>query len=166
MIYAIGDRTALDALYEKCKTDLLCSKNVIPFKYPTNLSGVAMDNIKWEAEKNNIKELNKSLLSGLRNHVTNYAIYTKKDKDNWRLRYIGQTKIELARSRLTNHLISKDANTGAKLKLVRESVNDGLKLGLKLAHVEPTALRHYIEENILKEVTDGRLDWNEKLKKS
>ena len=147
---------------------MLCTNNLILFKYPNTLCGVALDNEKWKSEVNNIKKLNKSLLRSLRNNVTNYVIYTKKDGDgnDWLMRYVGQTKIELARSRLTNHLISKDKLTGAKLMLVRKAVNEGLQVGLKLIRVEPTALRHYVEETILKEVKDGRLDWNEKPKTS
>lgn len=163
MIHSFKDRSALEKFYKKCREDLCCSNNVIPFKYPRTLVGNAMDDKKWEEQVIHIKTLNKSLLRSLRNHVTNYAIFTKKDDDKWCLRYVGQTKIDLARTRLTHHLISKHEITGAKLKLVRKAVNGGLQLGLKLIHVEPTALRHYIEEEILKESTDGSLDWNKKL---
>jgi len=72
---------------------------------------------------------------------------------------MGQSKSTEARNRLSNHLIKKNKNTGAKLQLIKEHIQKGGKIKVSYILVEPESLRHYIEEELIKKYSVN-LDWN------
>jgi predicted small secreted protein len=80
------------------------------------------------------------------------------------MRYIGQSKSIEARNRLSNHLIKKDKNTGAKLQFVKQHIEKGGKIKVSHILIEPESLRHYIEEELIKKHSVD-LDWNSHTRK-
>ena len=152
-------RQDLKKCIDSCKDALLCEGEVIEFKYPDQFIGKSATHRVWgsDSQKAALKAQNEYLLGSLRKKANIYAIYTKKGNGKWALKYVGQRKSEGMRQRITEHLITKNAQTGSKLDGVREAVHQKLKIGVKFIKVEPEAMRTYVEEEI---INCENPDWN------
>ena len=146
------DRNTTNSLKAFANT---CLKKLVsdpkPFKYP-NISC----NSNWDIEK--IKEENSKLLRQLRHNGNLYALYTRENSlSNWRLRYVGQSKSKSLRERISQHLISKNEQTGSKLENIKGAIFNGEEVALSYIKIEPESLREFIEEHIIRKETP---DWN------
>lgn len=148
----------LQEFIENCESHLLTGEPT-QFQYPSELLGKSIADAIWEEKVSEIKELNKSLLSGLRNKANVYAIFTKAGSGGWVVRYVGERKAVDMRQRITNHLITKSDGTGAKLDFVREAVSKGESIGLRFLFVGRDTLRTCIEEEIISR-NKSKLIWN------
>ena len=102
---------------------------------------------------------NKNALDKLSGKANVYAIFTApKDSGAYTIRYIGKTKKNLARERVTNHLIKKNEKTGAKLTEIVAHIQAGGKVRISWAGIEPESLRNYIEEELINRHKEA--DWN------
>jgi hypothetical protein len=111
----------------------------------------------WDSDK--ITNRNEQLLCEIGGKANVYAIFTSEQHEAvWRLRYIGQTKSKIARSRLRNHLIAKSEETGAKLAKIIDHVKAGGSVKVSWISVTPESLRHYVEEELIKKHREA--DWN------
>ena len=145
----------IDDYIEKCN-NALSEEDPIEFKYPLEL---ANDIVNWEKYIGKIKNDNEEILKGLRNKANIYAIYTMSNNENWKIKYIGQRKAVNMRDRITHHLITKHNNTGAKLKLIQNAVENNEKVGLRFLFLPRDTMRAFIEEElIIKNKTE--LAWN------
>lgn len=113
----------------------------------------------WPTEE--IKAANQALLSKLRHQGNVYALFVRKPTPNstWEVRYVGERKADGLRSRITDHLIKKNAQTGSKLQEIQSAVGDGSEIGLSFIKVEPQSLRLFVEEIIIFN-NKSRLPWN------
>lgn len=119
----------------------------------------------WDREEftNKLIEENKGFLDKINNLANVYAIFTSpKDssKDDAPLKYIGQTKARLAKSRLTNHLFKKDEGTGASLEKIKKSVESNNIVQVSFISITPESLRHYIEEELIHKYSSQVELWN------
>lgn len=142
---------------EECEKALLIGDPVV-FHYPDKLIGKSIAGKIWDDSIEEIKELNKNLLSSLRNNANIYAIYIK-ENNNWCLKYIGQRKTENIRERITQHLINKNEKTGSKLEYVREAVSQGHAIGVRFIKTDRDTLRTFAEEEMISK-NKSRLPWN------
>jgi hypothetical protein len=102
------------------------------------------------------------LLEGGNLAVNCYAIYTRRSGENWRMRYVGETTIQQAAIDLSAWLLPNAARPSLIHAQCDAAVQAGCLLGLRLIHVEPETLRHFIQEKILAEMQSGdTLDWHE-----
>jgi len=108
-----------------------------------------------------IKSTNETLLSKLRHQGNVYALFVRSLASNsqWEVRYVGERKADGLRSRITDHLIKKDPQTGSKLEEIQSAVAEGLEIGLSFIKVEPQSLRLFVEERIIAN-NKNRLPWN------
>lgn len=139
----------LEQFLEECERTLFdeeCKKEIIY-------------NPEWNVLE--IKEINKKLLDKIGEIKPNlYAIFAMENKNSeFRLKYIGQTNSKGARTRLINHLITKNDKTGAQLEKVKNVVKSGGRIKISFIAIEPEALRHYIEEILIEKYKD-KLEWN------
>lgn len=143
----------------KCQRKLIVDEP-FEFLYPEELINNFNDDI-WKKNTLNIKELNNDCLSCLRNNANLYTIYTRNFiSDKWLPVYVGESKSEGMRERITQHLIYKHSETGSKLNNVKKIVRNGGKIGLSLLKVEPESLRLYVEEYIINNSGQDKLVWN------
>jgi len=143
----------LDAFAVECAKELLVP-NPKEFKYPDGCSDT-----NWPIDE--IRSLNDSLLSGLRNNGNVYALYTKKSGEDgvWSPVYIGQRKSAYLRERISQHLITKSEQTGSMLGAVKNAVANGHMIAVSYIMVKPESLRLYVEEVIISKKI-GSLSWN------
>ncbi|MDQ6997065.1 MAG: hypothetical protein Q9M82_06340 [Mariprofundus sp.] len=117
----------------------------------------------WNSEK--IKISNEKLLADISGAANVYAIFiADKGNNEYALKYIGQTRSKYARTRLTNHLINKNENTGAKLNKVKCHIQTGGSIKISWISINPESLRHYVEEELIVRHKE-ELVWNEQGKK-
>ena len=110
---------------------------------------VSKYSVPWNSEK--LKEDNEELLSSISGAANIYVIYTTDKNSKERvLRYVGKTKRNLARQRLTNHLIKKHKKTGAKLNRVIDHIQSGGSIEIAWVTIEPESLRNYVKEELIK----------------
>ena len=128
------------------------------FQYPI---GVESNDV-WDEEFIcEIKKLNEQFLSNLIHNANLYMIYTRKSVNSkWKPRYLGERKSKGMRGRITNHLITKNDGTGAKLDKVKNALRNGEQIGVNLVKVQPEELRLYVEEYIIQQ-NSHLLDWND-----
>jgi hypothetical protein len=143
----------LSAFAEECAAGLF-TKVHYHFKYPP---GSTLEN--WPVDQ--IKSLNKDFLATLRNRANVYTIFIGEagETPNWRKMYVGERKSIGLRERITQHLISKNHQTGSALSKVKEAVASGKEIGVSLVKVDPDALRLYVEETIIRR-HKAELPWN------
>jgi len=135
----------------ECEVELLQEKHQKQVLYPREHIE------KWDSKK--ILEINKGLFEKIKNTANVYAIFTASNPhNNFSLRYIGQSKAKLAKARLTNHLIKKHKNTGAKLGEIIKHVKTGGIVKVSWINIHPESLRHYIEEELIGKHPEA--DWN------
>lgn len=134
-----------------CESELLSGKKRRIVVYPKSHIDP------WDSDK--ITNQNEQLLRDIGGKANIYAIFTSEQHEEaWRLRYIGQTKSKIARSRLRNHLIKKSEKTGAKLAKIIDHVNAGGSVKVSWISVTPESLRCYVEEELIKMHSEA--DWN------
>jgi len=143
-------QASLDSFLSECEKWLLDGRRRKLIDYSSHA-------LYWNGDK--LKALNSKVLKEFAEEANVYAIFSKKPNEEFRLRYIGQTKSSGAGARLTNHLFKKNDNTGAKLKKVKEHVKSGGSIAVSWIPLESESLRHYIEEELIVEHCD-KLDWN------
>lgn len=113
----------------------------------------------WPVEE--IKKQNAKLLSELRHQGNVYALFIRErnEKSKWRAMYVGERKADGLRSRITEHLIKKDKQTGSKLAEIQDAVAKGFEIGISFIRVEPQSLRLFVEETIIAS-NKSNLPWN------
>jgi hypothetical protein len=147
----------LEEFFKSCEKLLLSEDNRTAIEYPEEFI------VPWESD--DLKNKNEETLKKISGEANVYAIFTAlKDADEYSLRYIGQTKSKLARTRLTNHLISKHEKTGAKLSKVIDHIQSGGSIKISWISINPESLRHYVEERLIEEHSE--CDWNKQGKKT
>ena len=88
-----------------------------------------------------------------------YAILIRKDNlSKWKLKYIGQRKSKFIKERLKQHLLRKHEKTGAQLENVKNYLDLGYDIGIKLFSVIPDELRQFYEQKLIQSI-EG-LSWN------
>ncbi len=142
-----------------CEEELLLGQPA-EFHYPKALVGKKTTDSIWGEKVNEIKALNKLLLSGLRNKANIYAIFTKdRGSNSWDAKYVGESKSVDMRTRMTAHLIKKHNMTGSKLAEVRASISKGKLISIRFIYLPEEALRTFIEEKIISN-NKNSLEWN------
>jgi hypothetical protein len=86
-----------------------------------------------------------------------YSIFAY-ENNIWVLKYIGETKKSISRTRLRNHLIKKHDKTGSKLAKVNELLAQNIKIGIKSIKLNHEELRLYFEEKLINSFKE--LPWN------
>lgn len=87
-----------------------------------------------------------------------YALYIKKDLQDWKIMYVGQRKYNGVLERLRQHLIKKHELTGSKLDNIKEALENNFDVGIKLFSVRPDTMRLYYEEEL---ISNLNLEWNQ-----
>ena len=156
----------LEAFFTEAKKQLLLNENnIIAMQYPKTLQNepdISWE--KWDSQAENIKEINSEILKSISHKAGVYAIFSRNSSnENWQVKYIGQTTKQFSKQRLTNHLITKHRNTGAKLAKVKLSIASGKQVGFSFLQIEPAELRHFVEEKLIK--SQEILEWNQRSKK-
>ena len=122
-----------------------------PVKYPPQSISP------WDAQQ--LDAANQGLLDKVSGAANVYAIFTApSDSDEFSLRYIGKTTRKLARQRIRNHLITKNANTGAQLERIVAHVQAGGLVKISWIEIDPESLRNYVEEELINRHREA--DWN------
>lgn len=136
-----------------------CSKALLATAQHTITFPEGSSKESWPVEE--IKKLNATLLSKLRHQGNVYALFVRERKEHskWKVMYVGERKADGLRSRITEHLIKKDPQTGSKLAEIQASVASDLEIGLSFIRVEPQSLRLYVEETIIAN-NKSELPWN------
>ena len=146
----------LEAFLKECEDKLIGENNKKEVKYPKECISP------WDSE--GINKANEGLLNELGNSANVYAIFAaEKNSEQYALKYIGQTRSKLAKTRLTNHLVKKHEKTGAKLSKVIDHVQSGGKIKISWISIRPESLRHYIEEELIKNHSES--SWNNHARK-
>jgi hypothetical protein len=78
-----------------------------------------------------------------------YALWQRKEGENWQLMYIGQRSFKSGWSRVEQHLFSTPQGTQSKLLEVRAVVESGAEIGITAILVEPDSMRLAIEEELI-----------------
>ena len=142
---------SLEEYLAKVEAALLQEDARSPFIYPQQSISP------WNSK--HLDAANKSLLDSVSGVANVYAIFTALRNSNvFTLRYIGKTKRKLARQRIRNHLIKKNAKTGAKLDNIAAIVQSGGLVKISWIKIEPESLRNYIEEELIYRHKEA--DWN------
>jgi hypothetical protein len=125
------------------------------YRYIKNKKGI----IELTLKKNNSLEIDLSKFEQIfsKGKPNLYAIYAK-ENSLWILKYIGETKTAIARTRLRNHFIYKNQSTGSKLEKVTLSLSKGIEIGVKVIKLNDEKLRHYFEEKLIHDFSP--LPWN------
>lgn len=129
--------------------------------YPTSLRGDGAIS-KWCDIYQEIDELNKKLLDNITKKAGVYSLFTPK-KNQWELLYIGQTQSKTSRQRIRSHIVWRNKKTksgkftGSQFSEVQEIIMSRKELGFSFVEIHPAPLRHYIEENLIKELNPP---WN------
>lgn len=121
------------------------------FKYPRGYPR--------KGEPDDVARENAGVLDAISHTANLYAIFTaEKGSADFKLRYIGKTKRDLARSRIRSHLIKRNEGTGAKLENVLQHIESGGLVAISWIQIEPESLRNYLEEALINR--HGEADWN------
>ena len=138
----------LSSFIKDCETDLL-DGTPIEFFYPDECKGDLATLDSFAKFAGDIKKLNDKTLRSLRGKANVYAIFERAGCDgSWSVVYVGKSKRNEMRTRIQNHLISKNKKTGAKLNNVIEAIQDGKSIGVNFILVEKESLREFIEQSI------------------
>ncbi len=145
---------------KECRALLIVTKPS-PFHYPATLVGTSPDLATWSANVPQIKELNERILGSLRRKANLYTIYKRRYSNQpWTPVYVGHSKSEEMRNRITAHMIKKGNGTGAQLEQVMSAVGGGNLLAVSFLLVQPESLRLVVEECILDDGSEGEFPWN------
>lgn len=156
------DDKLLNSFLSTVGKKLFNPNNIAEFVYPEKLRNSKKDT--WEKFIPEIRRKNESKLKEISAKSGVYALFTKSlGKNKWQLKYIGQTWSKYSRSRITNHLITKHKNTGAKLEVVKKSVQNGEYIGIVFIEVKPSELRHFLEEKL---ISKYKPEWNQHKRKT
>ena len=141
----------LKSFLSDCEAELLREKHQKQVLYPR-------EHIEpWDSEK--LMKINERIFEEIKGTANVYAIFTASNRpNNFSLRYIGQTKAKLAKTRLTNHLIKKHKKTGAKLEEIINHVKTGGLVKVSWLQIHPESLRHFVEEELINKHPEA--DWN------
>lgn len=118
---------------------------------------------KWRETYQEIDALNKNLLDNINKKAGIYALFMPKEKDQWELLYIGQTQSKTSKQRIRSHIVWRNKKTksgkftGSQFDEVQEIVMSGKELGFSFVEIHPAPLRHYVEENLIEELSPP---WN------
>lgn len=157
-----SDDKLLDSFLSAVKKELFNPNNITEFVYPEELRNSKKGT--WEKLIPKIRKQNESKLKEISDKSGVYALFTKSlAKDKWQIKYIGQTWSKYSKSRITNHLITKHKDTGAKLEAVKKAVQNGNYIGIVFIEVKPSELRHFLEEKLISEY---KPEWNQRKRKT
>jgi len=156
----------LEIFWIKAKKQLIDEKNIVEVKYPKSLQHESNNfSENWDNQTDEIKRINLQIFNSISSKAGVYAIFSRnRSQDTWQIKYIGQTTEQFSMQRLTNHLIIKHKNTGAKLEHVKAAVESGKQVGFSFLQVEPAELRHFVEEKLISAHKE-KLEWNQRSKK-
>jgi len=142
---------SLEEYLGKVEAALLQEDACTPFEYPQQSISP------WNSKQ--LDAANKNVLDSVSGVANVYAIFTAPNNSNeFTLRYIGKTTRKLSRQRIRNHLIKKNAKTGAKLDNIVAHVQSGGFVKISWIKIEPESLRNYIEEELISRHKEA--DWN------
>lgn len=145
----------LDDIAQRCWQSLIDTEPY-EFRYPD----AAHETEDWTPFIDVTKDDNSGFLENLRGNANLYILLIRAPtQSDWNTRYIGESRRELIRQRLTDHLITKDPRTGSQLKKVRLALSKGFRIGVSLLLVEPEVLRLAAEESVLG-VYHAQFPWN------
>lgn len=140
-------------LVRRCKSLLFKQNDIIPIRYSSHKK-----NIRERVKES--RNINKEAISKLVNNGANiYALWIKRAKGKWELKYIGQRKESGIRERLCQHLFSKHKKTGSQLEKIKREVRENHKIGVSCIRVVPDAMRSSVEEGLISR-HKGQLLWN------
>jgi len=147
-------------LVDEVKSNLDTSR--VLFNYPEALTN-KRDLSLWEACYKDIDKLNKDTLELIAKRSGVYAIYVAASGKEVNLMYVGQTEEKGSKQRIRSHIVWRNKNTksgkytGSKFDEVFDAVTSGKSIYISFCEVFPPSLRHYVEENLFKHVSNG---WN------
>lgn len=122
---------------------------------------ITVDN--WKSLYKDIDKSNCALLDSVNKKSGVYAILTLNHKNRITLKYIGQTASEYSKQRIRAHLVWRNKITttgkftGSKFNEVQAAVVNRRKVYISFVEIKPDALRHYVEESLLKYFSP---EWN------
>jgi hypothetical protein len=92
-----------------------------------------------------------------------YALWTRAEDGDWRVKYIGQRSIKKGWSRVCEHLFWKHPKTQSKLDQVLQALLAGEEIGVTGILVTPDSLRLAVEAELISYCSkDDGLPWNQK----
>ena len=116
------ETTGVQEYIAECEASLL-QREPAEFVYPNQLIDADITDAIWNERIEEIKALNEDLLDELSNEEANiYAISIKSRNAGWQAKYVGQRKTDYMKQRITEHLITKNSQTGSKLARVQDAV--------------------------------------------
>jgi len=156
----IESEEALRSLLKESKKALLNSIQNIQYPSILKKKGAIL---KWEQNYQEIDRLNESILDNISRKAGVYSLFKQNSKKQWEWLYIGQTQSKTARQRIRSHIVWRNKKTesgkftGSQLDEVQRVVALGKELGFSFVEIHPAPLRHYIEENLIEELSPP---WN------
>lgn len=129
--------------------------SVTPFLYPAMVRGRGGSADLWQPQCAEIDSLNQQTLKSVDGKAGVYAILTATQRQSWELQYLGQVKSSGSRARIRSHLVWRNKQTksglytGSKFDEVQSALRQGKDIGFAFVQIEPSALRHYLEEVLI-----------------
>lgn len=163
-VFGIGKEMALPELYARCVASLCDHARIVIFTYPEQLRTALSSDAEWSSESAAIRKSNEQCLLGKALSFANcYAIHTRKNGEEWQLRYIGQTDCKRAKSAIMRCLVPDGDHGYAIFTKCKNAVRSGHEIGLRLIRIEPDTLRFFVQEKLVAERSAAHvLDWNRK----
>ncbi len=161
--FNIGGEIALPELYALCKDSLCDVSRILTLDVATPSHSAPRPNpageSNWGEQFLSLDFL--QLLQGASLEVNCFAIHTRQSGEQWRMRYLGHTGVQRARATLSACLLPDPTRLHPVYARFNEALQAGCTAGLRMIHVEPDTLRHFIHEKLLAEMrSDGVLDWH------
>jgi hypothetical protein len=167
--FKIGNEIALPELYALCKSSLCDLSRILTIDVappaqiapvPDGASPMAPASDAIQGAQGTTWNL-RQLLQDLHLDMNCFAIYTRQSDEPWRMRYLGETTAKRARATLSACLLPASTRAHPVYARFNEAHQAGCQAGLRLIHVEPDTLRHFIQEKMLGELrSDDVLDWH------
>lgn len=156
--FVIGNDIALPELYVLSKSSLCDRSRIVAIDMTTpSLSHT----IKRAGAAPILRRDLQALLECEHLALNCFAIYTCQTGEDWRMRYLGVTTIEDAAADLAASLLPGAARHSAVHVKCRDAVWAGCQIGLRMIHIEPDTLRHFVQDKMLMELrSSDTLDWH------
>jgi hypothetical protein len=118
---------------------------------------------KWRHKYKEIDTANQNLFENISDKAGVYTLSTLDKDNNWEILYIGETQSKTAKQRIRSHIVWRNKETksgkitGSQFDQVQTIIMAGKDLGFSFVEIQPAAMRHYIEENLIEKINPP---WN------
>jgi hypothetical protein len=162
--FEIGNEIALPELYALCKESLCDVSRIFDINAappsqsaPEPLGEALQGNPAGQLLSPNLLQLLRSASF----KVNCFAIYTRQSGEPWRMRYLGEAAVQPGRAVLSACLLPDPTRSHPVYVKFNEALQAGCNAGLRMIHVEPDTLHHFIHEKLIAEMrSEGVLDWH------